>query len=246
MNQSTSTFEDLPRQSRLQQAGDVVRALPWFALAPLYRRWHLHWGATDQEVRGSMPGDELVPVSHFTATRAISIVAPPTEVWPWLLQVGFHRAGFYSYDLLDSLGAPSATEILTEWQSLRVGDVVAPMAEPATPSTSFVVAEIRRPESLVWKKPDSTWAWRLSVLPDGGTRLVTRLKVRYRPDLSALVTVPLIEFGDFPMMRKMLRGIKARSEATPRVSTSDRQPARGGAPGWLTDVEASRKVSDDD
>ncbi|MDR6417679.1 hypothetical protein [Pseudarthrobacter sulfonivorans] len=159
-----------------------------------------------------MPGDELVPVSHFTATRAITIEADPELIWPWLVQVGFRRAGFYTYDLLDSLGEPSAEKIPPEWPHPRIGDVTAPMTGRATPSTSFRVAAAHRPESLVWSKPDSSWAWQLTRLPLGRTRLVTRLKQRYRPSPSVILTVTLLEFGDFPMMREMLQGIKARAE----------------------------------
>jgi hypothetical protein len=86
------------------EIADVATALPLLLTAPLYRWWHLRWGATPAEARAGMPGDDLVPVSHFTATRAITIKAQPGEVWPWLTQVGYGRAGFYSYDLLDNLG----------------------------------------------------------------------------------------------------------------------------------------------
>jgi hypothetical protein len=197
---------------RLRQVADVAKAIPLFAAAPLYRHWHLRWGATAEEVAGPMPGDELVPTSHFTATRAITIEADPELVWPWLVQVGFRRAGFYTYDLLDSLGEPSAEKILREWQHPRIGDVAAPMTGQATPSTSFRVAAVHQPEYLVWSKPDSSWAWHLTRLPLGRTRLITRLKQRYRPGPSLILTVPLLEFGDFPMMRKMLQGIKTRAE----------------------------------
>jgi len=195
----------------------VLRALPLFVTAPLYRPWHLRWGATDSEVIAPMPGDEIVPVSHFTATRAITIDAPPEAVWPWLVQVGFGRAGFYSYDLLDNLGRYSSDQILPEWQQLDVGDLTAPMANPPTPATSFTVAVMRAPFLLVWTKPDSTWSWSLRRLPEGGTRLVTRLRQRYRLVPSVVVTVILAELGDFPMMRKMLMGIKRRAEAAEPV-----------------------------
>jgi hypothetical protein len=204
----------------LRQVADVVVAAPLFVTTPLWRHWHLRWGATRAEVAAAMPGDELVPVSHFTATRAVTIGAPPEAVWPWLMQVGYRRAGFYSYDLLDNLGRPSARAVLPVWQNLHVGDLAAPMANPPTPATSFVVADADTPGQLVWAKPDSTWSWTLCALPGGRTRLVTRLRQRYRVAPAAIVTVVLAEFGDFPMMRKMLLGIKQRAETTASARTS--------------------------
>jgi hypothetical protein len=124
----------------LGQVADVLAGLPLFLAAPLLRHWHLRWGATPEEVSQAMPGDDLVPVSHFTATRAITAYAPPAQVWPWLVQAGYRRAGFYSYDLLDNLGRPSANTVLPEWQHPRVGDLAAPMANPPTVETSFRVA----------------------------------------------------------------------------------------------------------
>jgi hypothetical protein len=197
----------------LGQVVAVAAALPLFVTAPLWRRWHLRWGATPAEVAGPMPGDGLVPVSQFTATRAVTIDAPPREVWPWLVQVGYRRAGFYSYDLLDNLGRPSAETILPEWQQLRVEDIAAPMTNPPTADTSFVVADCERPARLVWAKPDSTWSWTLRALPGGRTRLVTRLRQRYRRGPGTLLTVVLAEFGDFAMMRRMLLGLKRRAES---------------------------------
>jgi hypothetical protein len=203
--------------SRLRQVAAVVAVVPWFLTAPLYRRWHLRWGATTHEVDSAMPGDDLVPVAHFHATRAITIDAPPEQVWPWLVQVGFHRAGFYSYDLLDGLGTPSAERLLPEWQDIHVGDVTAPMTDPPTTATSFIIQGFRPPECLVWSKPDSSWSWTLTALHGGRTRLVTRLKQRYHRTPSAAITVILLEFGDFPMMRRMLRGISTRAEAGHRA-----------------------------
>src|SRR4029450_8401628 len=77
-----------------QSAAQVLVASPRFLTAPLYRHWHLRWGATDAEVTAAMPGDELVPDPSFSATRAITIQAPPKLVWPWIVQLGTGRAGF--------------------------------------------------------------------------------------------------------------------------------------------------------
>ena len=76
------------RRELLSEIRDVITDLPILLTAPLYRRWHLHWGATPAEIAEVLPGDALVPDAQFKATRAISIDAPPEAVWPWLVQVG--------------------------------------------------------------------------------------------------------------------------------------------------------------
>jgi hypothetical protein len=191
-----------------------VTAIPLFAIAPVVRSWHLRWGATDAEVASSMPGDELLRDPSFDATRAITIAAPPEAVWPWLVQVGFGRAGWYSYDVLDNLGRPSATSVLPDQQSLEIGDRV-PMAGTVDERTAFRAGGFARPHYLLWRQVDSTWVWTLRPIEGGRTRLVTRLKVRYewrRSPLVAFATLILLEHGDFAMMRKMLRGIRDRAE----------------------------------
>lgn len=192
---------------------DVALALPLFLVAPLLRSWHLRWGARAEELAAALPGDEQLPRAQFAATRAIDIAAPPEAVWPWLVQVGFGRAGFYSYDLLDGLGHPSADRVVPEWQDLAVGNWV-PMSATPSETTAFRVAGFERNRWLLWSKPDSTWAWRLQPTSTNGTRLVSRLRCAYdlrRPAL-ALVSVLLLEVGDFAMFRKMLLGIRRRAE----------------------------------
>jgi hypothetical protein len=170
-----------------------------------------------------------VPVSHFTATRAITIDAPPADVWPWLVQAGYRRAGFYSYDLLDNLGRPSADAVLPEWQHPRVGDLAAPMANPPTVETSFRVAQIQAAMSLVWTKPDSSWAWTLAVLPGRPHQAGHPAQATLPADAAAaLITVILAEFGDFPMTGKMLLGIKRRAEHAYAASAAVPDPAPVG------------------
>jgi len=199
----------------------VVIAAACAAAAALYRRWHLHWGATDAEAHAAMPGDDLVQRAQFVATRAVTINAEPEDVWPFIVQVGFGRAGFYSYDLLDNLGHRSATEVLPEWQAVTVGDIAAPMTRHASSTTSFRVHSFDAPSWLVWAKENSTWSWTLTRTTAQTTRLVTRLKQRYSPDASGAFAAALLEIGDFPMMRKMLEGIRARAELTTVVPLHD-------------------------
>jgi hypothetical protein len=82
----------------------------------------LHWGATDDEITGPYPGAELVPEGQRAATMAVTIGAPPGQVWPWLAQMGWNRGGWYSWDRIDNAGRPSATQVHPEWQDLTVGD----------------------------------------------------------------------------------------------------------------------------
>jgi hypothetical protein len=72
-----------------------------------YRPWSLNWGAADTEIGRAMPGDDLLPNPTFNATRAVTIKAKPNDIWPWLIQIGYRRAGFYSYDNLDNNASPA-------------------------------------------------------------------------------------------------------------------------------------------
>jgi hypothetical protein len=218
---TTRTPPRTPRRTCRQLGGQlraVVADLPLFLTAPLFRRWHLHWGATPGEVEAALPGDELLPDAQFRCTRAIAIQAPPALVWPWLVQVGCLRAGFYSNDLLDNLGHPSARDIVPELQQLKVGQWI-PMS-PTAPSevTAFRVEGFDLNQWLLWRKPDSTWVWQLTDTGHGTSRLVTRVHAIYNwsHPWTALLGVVLMEFGDFAMMRRMLRGIKERAETLVR------------------------------
>ena len=91
----------------------------------LVRPWYLHWGATDEEARRSLPGDGIIPNAVGQGTRAITIRAPVERVWPWLAQLGQDRGGFYSYDLLENLVGcemPTIDRLDPEKQAWRPGD----------------------------------------------------------------------------------------------------------------------------
>lgn len=211
----------------LHQLRTVIEDLPLFVTAPLYRPLHLKWGATPAEVASALPGDDHLPRAQFQCTRAITIQAPPGDVWPWLVQAGCLRGGFYSNDLLDNLGHPSATAIKPDLQNLELGQWVPMSPTAPTIETAFKVDSFDVDRWLLWAKPDSTWVWQLTELAPGTTRLVTRVHAVYdwRKPTPAVLGVVLLEFGDFAMMRRMLLGLKSRAETLHRNG----QPSPGAS-----------------
>ena len=173
------------------------------------RPWQLTWGATAAEVTRRLPSDDLVTHPTFDATRAITLDAPPEQVWPWLVQIGLTRGGWYSYDLLDNLGRPSARRIIPELQHLQPGDII-----PMSPNgkQGMKVLSVEAPTSMVWGEPGgTTWAWQLDETNAGGTRLVARVRSRYRWFSPSIAFSLLVEFGDIWMMRKMLLNLRERT-----------------------------------
>lgn len=177
----------------------------------VYRPWQVRWGATDEEVRRRMPGDEMVAGPTLNATRAVTINAPPESIWPWLVQMGCKRGGWYSYDLIDNLGRPSTDRIISEYQHLERGQIV-----PMSPNgkMGMYVRSFTEPDWLVWgdKGGDSTWCWGLYPLSSGQTRLVSRIRLRYRWLSPAILFSLLLDAGDIIMMRKCMLGIKERAQ----------------------------------
>jgi hypothetical protein len=227
---------------------DTLSAVPIWAASPVVRPWHMRWGATDAEVAGPMPGDDLVPRAQFDATRAIMIDAPREQVWPWIVQLGYGRGGFYTYDLVDNGCEPSADRIVPHFQELDVGDEIPMWHEWRGLSIAYNVTSFEAPKWMLWvhrphpdESSDSTWSWRLDELPTGGTRLVTRMKQDYRWETPrlALLNLVLMELGDFAMERRMLKGIKVRAEKVSKFAhlrPSDGKPvgARRLGDRWTT------------
>jgi hypothetical protein len=203
------------------------RTIAWFAMttaaAAAYlvwiRPWQLRWGATDEEVARPMPGDDLVAQPHFNATRAVTVRGGPEHIWPWLLQMGIGRAGWYSYDIVDNLGRPSARQILPEYQEPRVGALV-PMSPVGELGVYIRAFEPHR--WLLWDDKGhgkTTWAWGLYPLDDKTTRLVSRIRLHYDWLSPSILFNLLLDVGDIVMMRKCMLGIKERAEALARNST---------------------------
>jgi hypothetical protein len=194
----------------------AVAALGAVAVLGVHLAWIrpriFRWGSTEEEASRPMDGDDLCPRPHLNATRAVTIAAAPEDIWPWLVQWGWNRAGFYSYDLLDNLGRPSSRCVLPQFQRLAVGDWV-PMGGKPTPATAYRVTRLEPGALMLWEKPGGTWLWLLEPAGAGQTRLITRLRSRYDWRKPAIVTeLILMELGDPFMMRKCLLGIKHRAE----------------------------------
>jgi hypothetical protein len=239
-----------PFQSRSTLGNELPgRWLPRFLLgamgvyAVVGRPWQLQWGATAEEASTPLPGDELVPNATYVTTRAATVEAPAEAVWPWLVQMGQGRAGFYTYDRLEQMvGAAirSADHIVPELQQLAVGETVnlssvgGPKVAIVDRGRSLVLFEtmdLRTGQSIPSVPPapwamDWTWAFTLRPTRDGATRLLIRTRGDYRPHgLLAPVMVLLLEPVHFVMERGMLLGIKRRVEHT-HVAAATGVPAQ--------------------
>lgn len=179
----------------------------------IFRPWQVRWGATDEEVERPMPGDDLVADPDLDATRGLTVEARPEDIWPWLLQMGYRRAGFYSYDRLDNAGIPSAERILPEYQGLKVGDEV-----PIDRIHNMEVVALEPNREMTWNLPGRgfTWAWGLYPEGEGRTRLVSRIRMEYVWKWPVILGHFMIDVGDFIMMQKCMRGIKRRAEGAAR------------------------------
>lgn len=179
----------------------------------LYRRWQTRWGATAEEVARPLPGDDLVPRPWFDATNTVEIRAEPHQVWPWLVQMGgYTRGGWYSYDRMDNAGRPSADRVVLELQDLRVGDVLPTSAD----GTGFTVRRIDPGRCLVLGIRESGTAVSSTFVLDrvapGRTRVVHRVRYRFRLSPRTLPLAVAMDAGHFVMARRMLLGIRDRDE----------------------------------
>ena len=193
------------------------------------RRWHQHWGATDQEITQPLPGDDLIPAAKLDSTHAITIHASADQIWPWLAQMGYEdRAGTYSYDLF---------ERSTGRNLYRVDPDILPLAADGTmpfePGMPMTVAVADPPHALVlWQVTSASkaidpagpldddhvawsWAFVLEPVDAATTRLLIRMRVSYQPAAKwAPYMWLLVEPAHFVMGRRQLLGLRQRAEAT--------------------------------
>jgi proline iminopeptidase len=201
----------------------------------------LRWGASDEEVRGPFPGADLIPGGQRGATMAVTIDAPPSRVWPWLVQMGCDRAGWYSWDRLDNGGVPSAERIHPEWQHVAVGDRLA-----STPSGRawFEVAALdperflglRAPIDLCGLRPfdpagpwprcyvDALWGFQLKDLPGRRTRLVVSGYACAQPRLLRVIDLLFWEPAHWIMQTRQFANLRRRAERQPGPGLRESTP----------------------
>ena len=228
---------------RIAIAGTVIGTAVGITLSRVVR-WRRTWGIDPTEAVRPLPGDDLVPVSTAIETRGITIDAPPDAVWPWLVQMGFGRGGWYSYDQLD-MGGTSAVALHPEWATVAVGDIM-----PTSPGTGFEVKVVEPGRALVLfsdtalvasqaaasreaapvpaglaasgaflgTAPEdfaASWAFVLEALDGGRTRLIERFRVRFGDGGPQFAVIgPIMGFGVFVMMRRQMLGIRDRAVLT--------------------------------
>jgi hypothetical protein len=203
-------------------------------LYPLLRQPILTWGATSQEARSRLPGDELLEDADGISTRAITIDAPAASVWPWLAQMGpSPRGGAYTYDWIENwlgLDMHSVDRVLPEFQHPEVGDTIGLGAN------RMRLARVEAEHVLAWRSEDGNWVWAfLLEESNGATRLISRNRFRL-PTLAARIGMLPMEPGSLLMERRMLRGIKERAERLAltarslQVTTRQRDAETGGGP----------------
>ncbi len=202
-----------------------------FAAGFAARRRLTRWGATDADQRIPLPGgDRLLPEGRRGASMATTIDAPPAAVWPWLVQMGMDRGGWYSFDRLDNAGRPSASDIVPAWQHVAVGDR---WPSVASGRTWFEVVHVEAERALSLRArismlsgrsidddapaprllSDSTWEFLLRPLPDGRTRLVVAGRDASRPRWLAVAGGTVFwEPVHVLMQVRQLREIRRRAE----------------------------------
>lgn len=210
----------------IETLAGAIRIAGAFAASPVTGDRRLSWGATPAEVASDMPGDHLVEEPAWSYTYGITIDTPPARVWPWIVQIGQGRAGFYSYQGLENLigcRIENVASVLPEHQDLGVGDGIR--LHPTFPPMSVEVLDPPHALVLFASAPGpgasgaTTWQFEARPHPRG-TRLLVRGRSRHADD-----TASRLSFGRYPvepissvMNRKMIGEIKRLAETGPTTS----------------------------
>ena len=206
----------------------VLAFLYWFTLG----RHFAECAPTPADFARTMPGDGIIANPTHSAMDAVTINAPPDDIWPWLVQIGYQRGGLYSYDWLDRLfgflDRPSANRILPEFQHLAVGDIIH-----LGPRQELTVAALEpgRALALRYDGRGFEWVWQFGLYPldKARTRLVTRGTERYEKNIGTWLFMCVVKPAAFIMTRRMLLGLKQRAEMLRRERLQQDVSARAVA-----------------
>jgi len=229
---ATTDSRGVPRHPALRLTGVIISwaFLLYVATVLALRPFNIQWGTTATERAGVLPGDEFVPVAHYRIDHGITINAPPEAVWPWVIQIGQDRGGFYSYTKLENaVGAKitNANRIVPEWQQRQVGELVPTVPENYLGGIfgsrlGCRVLKVVPGQALVLE------GWGAFVLLPTGenkTRMLIRTRAEGTPSFAGLLEAPfrllVYEPAHFIMERGMLIGIKQRAQG--------RSPARSNS-----------------
>jgi hypothetical protein len=224
----------------LDNLGGALRIAGNLILQPITRSHFRYWGATNEDRRRTLPGDERVPNPIVTTTLAITINAPARDVWPWIAQLGQERGGMYSYELLENIAKckmRNADRVVPEWE-MKVGDQMR-MGPQGYPVNQVVALERGRwllmagadlktgiadplPQPGQTNYVNYAWVLYLDERPDGTTRLISRTRLDYAPRTFGFKLMWEV-FTDpigCVMTRKMLLTIKQRAEQLKRQVTT--------------------------
>jgi hypothetical protein len=191
--------------------------LAGLVMVTLLTPWMDRWGATDAEINAALPGDELIAEPAGIVNRAVTIHASPEQIYPWIVQIGADKGGYYSYSWLETglLRCPitNADRIHPEWQTLMVGDQVK-LCPGSFGPPPYAVAQVDPNHAVVMgHKENGNWVetWHFVIIPqsDGTSRLILRNRSMVTSGFWAI-----IHPGIFIMERGMLLGIKERAEPT--------------------------------
>jgi hypothetical protein len=193
------------------------------------RPWHLRWGTTDRESEMPLPGDEVKPAAGISVTHAVTIYAPPENVWRWLIQIGQDRGGFFSYDFLENLFGlqiRNLYEIRPELQELKRGDWIRSAHKGwfggrFEDKAGWFVENIKEDHFLVLRDEieHGSWSFILKPIPEQKTRLIIRARGdRPASLLRWMFHLAVFEPAHFIMERKMMLNLKDLAENGPGSS----------------------------
>jgi hypothetical protein len=192
------------------------------------RPWMLRWGSNDEERARRLPGDDIEPDASYVTTRALTVDASAAAIWPWLIQMGQDRAGFYTHNWVERWlhsGIPDTSVLRPEWQHLEVGDLMRTNHDIGGRPMGWPVVDIDEGRALVVKSesmPAGTYAFVIEPIDAKRSRLIVRDRARWKwteMPFAALVFEPLHAYMETGLIKGVKRRVESSSTASQRIGT---------------------------